>query len=186
MGLTSVVPLVQRGSKKLVEHHHMWRLPRSLATANAWEEFEPYWKEQLQLPKYVHNSEMPPTTSLIAGANIPHFNLIFGSTLESITLHSLTTLILYLFTSDMELGLDRVRSGRASRRLEANSSLPSASSSCLVRFIQWFEAFDPLLLATLFIEKLQEKSQTEKLTLCGFFAVQPHLNMPCRFLCPIW
>jgi ABC-type multidrug transport system fused ATPase/permease subunit len=51
MGLTSVVPLVQRGSKKLVEHHHMWRLPRSLATANAWEEFEPYWKEQLQLPK---------------------------------------------------------------------------------------------------------------------------------------
>jgi hypothetical protein len=52
MGILPVIPLVHRGASKVVEHHHLWRLPRQMATATAWDEFEPHWEYQKTLKKY--------------------------------------------------------------------------------------------------------------------------------------
>lgn len=54
MALTPVIPVVRRGSRMPLEHHHMWKLKAQHATANAWKHFEPAWEEQKALSKYVN------------------------------------------------------------------------------------------------------------------------------------
>ena len=55
MGLTNVIPVVRSGTKVTIEHHHLWKLRRRHATAEAWKEFEPAWEYQKSQPEYVNN-----------------------------------------------------------------------------------------------------------------------------------
>lgn len=83
MGILPVIPVVHRGASKPVEHYHLWRLPRSLSTAECWHIFKPYWDQELVKPKYVNvaHEALNPTFSWRRCSNF-EFRLVCPSTLQ--------------------------------------------------------------------------------------------------------
>lgn len=73
MGLLSVIPLVKRGGAKQLDHHNMWQIPSSIASANAWETFEPYWNAQLQTAKYVLRPVIRSTSNFLISCTFSLF-----------------------------------------------------------------------------------------------------------------
>ena len=53
IALLPVIPIVRKGARTSLEHHHLWNLKKRHATANAWREFETVWEHQKTLPEYV-------------------------------------------------------------------------------------------------------------------------------------
>lgn len=53
IALLPIIPVVRKGARSTLEHHHLWKLRKQHATANAWQEFSPVWEEQKKLPEYV-------------------------------------------------------------------------------------------------------------------------------------